>query len=700
MTKYRTILAGKAEDRSMKLAELASKVTDVLTDDALKVAMDIGEQDLATEEGVTALIDAMEEHVMQYKDDEARELFHAGTQVDGPLSRQHGESMSSYIARRRRWFQRLTELDAATKVSENILADYLLDCAGLPPDQKLMIRTVCGNRREFDEVATALRHQHPRIHVLESHRSKDDRAATWGNPKARFGRPPPAAHHRGNHTPFRKKWAYAAMTEEDADDGDREDDLEEELEGYACFSTVAAEEFETIEDQIEQDVVAAFAAAGADLDQAATADEVSGCVHDELFAFYSRENAQSRGVAVDRRVHSYRPKSELSIEERKKKVADAKANSYCRACGQKGHWASDLNCPARGKGSGKGKSFGKGGKQQQRAFPGKFRGKPTGMTAVVDRNGDDRLDDTTVSFADGVPPRSAFVDGVPPHSTTRDCDFDVGVPPRRTRVRTDGVPPRPPPPIVFMGTIEDSSDEDAGQVKMHVEVIDDVTEEEPGWSDDEMAQEISSEEIEEVVPPPPRPPASEAEKGENSEAPTFRFGQYRGKSFREVTDENASYYFWGKSEKKPGKFLVEYLLWVEKMYRVDVRMKKLTWEPRRRDQSPGKVVLPVSRRSKKQEMEASWATAPECDVCEEFVLTGSNAYKERKTCVKCGKVTVTKRVVQRAVDPSTGKYFDPETCPHENTNYRGSSRKTSRIFCFDCCTYVCEEPQSKEAVEA
>ena len=122
-TKRKAIDAMKADERGQKLADLVSKVTDALTDEALRIAMDIGEDTLSKPNGIDTLIKAIEEHVMQFKDDEARDLFHAGTRMDGPLARQPGEPMTGYIARRRRWLQRLQSLDGETKVSENILAD-------------------------------------------------------------------------------------------------------------------------------------------------------------------------------------------------------------------------------------------------------------------------------------------------------------------------------------------------------------------------------------------------------------------------------------------------------------------------------------------------------------------------------------------------------------------------------------------------
>ena len=89
---------------------------------------------------------------------------------------------------------------------------------------------------------------------------------------------------------------------------------------------------------------------GVDLEDPEVAEEVSTCVHDELYGFYSRENAIAKGVPVQRRIHSFRPKSELSIDERKRNVEKAKANSHCRTCGRKAHWAGDPACPARNSG--------------------------------------------------------------------------------------------------------------------------------------------------------------------------------------------------------------------------------------------------------------------------------------------------------------------------------------------------------------
>ena len=86
--------------REEKLAELTSKIVDGLSDDALRVSMALGEQVLSKTIGIDDLIKALEDVVGASEEDEARELFHVGTKAAGPLTRQTGESMTSYITRR------------------------------------------------------------------------------------------------------------------------------------------------------------------------------------------------------------------------------------------------------------------------------------------------------------------------------------------------------------------------------------------------------------------------------------------------------------------------------------------------------------------------------------------------------------------------------------------------------------------------
>ena len=95
-------------------------------------------------------------------------------------------------------------------------------------------------------------------------------------------------------------------------------------------------------------MVTAFLASGADLSDEKVCEYVAERVHDELFAYNGRYEAQKQyGVKVNPLIHGFRPRSELTLAERRDKVQIAKKNSTCRKCGQKGHWQGDLVCPAR-----------------------------------------------------------------------------------------------------------------------------------------------------------------------------------------------------------------------------------------------------------------------------------------------------------------------------------------------------------------
>ena len=53
-------------------------------------------------------------------------------------------------------------------------------------------------------------------------------------------------------------------------------------EAYACYSCAPVEDFQDVEDQIEQDIAVAFVCSEADLDDNETCELLSSCVHDEL----------------------------------------------------------------------------------------------------------------------------------------------------------------------------------------------------------------------------------------------------------------------------------------------------------------------------------------------------------------------------------------------------------------------------------
>ncbi|CAE7356892.1 RE1 [Symbiodinium natans] len=97
--------------------EMVHRVLEGLRDEAFELARDIGVDALTAPGGLRSFIERMREVVFPRATEEARELFRAG-QRPGTLSRQAGESMLSYISRRRRWWNLLKTLDASIELSE------------------------------------------------------------------------------------------------------------------------------------------------------------------------------------------------------------------------------------------------------------------------------------------------------------------------------------------------------------------------------------------------------------------------------------------------------------------------------------------------------------------------------------------------------------------------------------------------------
>ena len=163
--------------REQKLAELYSKMISGLEGDAFTVAQDVPQDVRHGDEAIPATITALEAAVSKFKNDDARELYKMGSKPSGPMSRQRTESMVSYIARRKRWYDRLVALNADTRISPNILADQLLEMSGLSRSEVLMVRTATNNESNLTTISECLRRQHPDIHELEKRSSDHPPAA-------------------------------------------------------------------------------------------------------------------------------------------------------------------------------------------------------------------------------------------------------------------------------------------------------------------------------------------------------------------------------------------------------------------------------------------------------------------------------------------------------------------------------------------
>ena len=140
--------------------------------------------------------------------------------------------------------------------------------------------------------------------------------------------------------------------------------------------------------------------------------------------------------------------------------------------------------------------------------------------------------------------------------------------------------------------------------------------------------------------------------------------------------------------------LKEYMTWVEANYDVDEVNEKLTDKRTGNEFAPVRsttMTTPKKRISKLAQASKEWAKHGECQPeCDPSTLTrqGSNIYQTKVTCLKCGKVTVTKNDQQppRRVEA---------VCPHDRVDFKGSTKTTHRVRCKDCHAIVFAQPQDE-----
>ena len=159
----------KEEDRLKTM----STIIEGLRGEAAQVAMDLGLEALEGKEALDKLLEAMRNQVYPMAQAEAKELYRVGHKVRGVMSRQPGESMASYVARRRRWWALLKSLDSALELSASIRGDLMLEAANLPIIEQLLVLTSTKNDHDFDVIATALIDQHAKIHMGEKVANKE-----------------------------------------------------------------------------------------------------------------------------------------------------------------------------------------------------------------------------------------------------------------------------------------------------------------------------------------------------------------------------------------------------------------------------------------------------------------------------------------------------------------------------------------------
>ena len=342
-----------------KLGPLALRLVERLQGPALQIAKALGLEKLGGADGTKVLLKALEDDLLPMRRQVAVEMYQAGSNA-GMLSRQHGESMASYVLRRETWWTQLQELDPEVQCSKAILGEQLLTQSGLSHMEQQLIRTAMNNDlSDMRRLGQTLRDQFGTVHERE---------------KQRKGK----GDHRG------KSWWNRGYTSYLAENPEEIVDVETQNENYGPTENYDEEiydedaEYQEIEgeEEFEQEIVAWFVEQGIH-PQTCGADDLEmlyDTVEAEAVAFYSRQMASNRGYSVPV-INNYQPSGTSTLQEKQARVLAAKQRTRCRACGQQGHWQRDWICPKRkSKGSFKGKGVhkgGKGGKDKSKSGKGK-----------------------------------------------------------------------------------------------------------------------------------------------------------------------------------------------------------------------------------------------------------------------------------------------------------------------------------------
>ena len=358
------------KEETKKYGPLGLRLIEGLRGTALRMAQSMESSVLASEKGPEELLRTFESALKPRREQEARELYAAGCRDGGMLSRQAGEPMSSYLLRRKTWWNALQQLDKDLQVSESILAEQLLVNANVTEDQRLMIRTVLGNQLKVTSVSDELLNQHPRIHEREQRQRKGghQHGKPWRKPFKGFGK-------------FRTFYAEGGDGEwEQAEDEayasyvDEPQETYEDYEGYAAV-TEDVNDY----DQFLAENVAWYVDEGLDFENEEACALAAESIQLDGEAYYVRNQAKGKGHHGFQGQRHFEISGQLSMQEKKARLQQLKSRTECRKCGQRGHWSGDPQCPKTtgsksdgkgkqktGSGSGYGKGNNKGKQPKQR----------------------------------------------------------------------------------------------------------------------------------------------------------------------------------------------------------------------------------------------------------------------------------------------------------------------------------------------
>ena len=141
------------EDERKKCGPLGLRLAEHLSGPALRVAQLMSTSDLAAEKGAETLLKKLGESLKPRRIQEARELYQAGAQPGGVLSRQPQEPMATYLVRRQAWHSAMIDLNSDLKLPDLMLAEQTLTNAGISESMQLLIRSAIGGDMTLEKVS-------------------------------------------------------------------------------------------------------------------------------------------------------------------------------------------------------------------------------------------------------------------------------------------------------------------------------------------------------------------------------------------------------------------------------------------------------------------------------------------------------------------------------------------------------------------
>ena len=332
---------------------LVNKIIEGLRGDAFSIARDMGLERLVQVGGLEALVAAIKTHVFPRAQEEAKELFRAGQKYGGPLARQPSEPMLSYTQRRRRWWTLLQELDPTMQLSDTLRMELMLELSGLSRQETLVVRA-CATTKNFEGVAAVLVDQYSGIHLRETSKSWMSRSAPVSPQKGKgFGQGKEKPSGRGSYNR-----AYVSYPEGDDQDwqeyGDDVHpyggyDAQEEDSFVGMLGSGEPDEAPEVEEEYvyHEDVDEFEATALNCMEGSEDADEkkLGEAIQLQLVAMIAFGKAKGKGNPKGKgKGKGKLVRSQLTLEQRRSKLAELKARSKCMRCGATGHWAGDPGC--------------------------------------------------------------------------------------------------------------------------------------------------------------------------------------------------------------------------------------------------------------------------------------------------------------------------------------------------------------------